>query len=92
MNPKPGESHFVDLGTVGKVRPAVVVSREDPKSPRAISICVPLITYLRQFPYEVAIGKLRSLDRPSWANVQALSPIGHETFLRRPGTSTPIQA
>ena len=28
MNPLPGELYLVDLGMIGKVRPAVVVSRE----------------------------------------------------------------
>ena len=82
---------MANVVTVGKVHPAVVISREDPKSPRAISICVPLTTQLRQSPYEVAVGKLRFPDRPSWANVQALSAIANETFLRRLGTSTPKQ-
>lgn len=47
MNPVVGELYFVDLGVVGKVRPAVVVSREDPDGPRAIAICAPLTTQNR---------------------------------------------
>jgi len=38
MNPWPGEIYLVDLGFVDKVRPAVVVSRADPDSPRAIAL------------------------------------------------------
>jgi len=42
MNPKPGEIYLIDLGMTGKVRPAVVISRDDPNSPRAICIFAPI--------------------------------------------------
>jgi mRNA interferase MazF len=85
MNPLPGELYLVDLGMVGKVRPAVVVSREDPESPRALAVCVPLTTENRDSAYEVALGKLRFLDRESWVNVQGLMSLGHEKLIRRLG-------
>ena len=44
MNPLPGELYLIDLGMVGKVRPAVVISREDAEAPRAVTICAPLTT------------------------------------------------
>jgi mRNA interferase MazF len=78
MSPLPGELYLVDLGMVGKVRPAVVVSREDPESPRALAVCVPLTTENRGSAYEVALGKLRFLDKESWVNVQGLMSVGHE--------------
>lgn len=59
MTPLPGEIHLVDLGMVGKVRPAIVVSREDPAAPRALAICVPVTTQNRDSRYEVSLGKLR---------------------------------
>ncbi len=37
MIPKPGEVYLVDLGMAGKVRPVVIVSREDANAPRALS-------------------------------------------------------
>lgn len=70
MNPVPGELYPVDLGVAGKVRPAVIVSREDPDSPRALAICAPLTTQNRGSAYEVALGKLKFLDKESWINVQ----------------------
>jgi len=33
MTPKVGEVYLVDLGIAGKVRPVVLVSREDPEAP-----------------------------------------------------------
>jgi mRNA interferase MazF len=91
MNPTPGELYLVDLGVVGKVRPAVVISREDAESPRAVAICAPLTTQSRGSAYEVAIGKLKFLDKESWINVQGLMSLGHEKLIRRLGRLTPPQ-
>ncbi len=85
MNPVPGELYLVDLGMVGKVRPAVVVSREDADSPRAIVICVPLTTQNRGSAYEVPLGKLKFLDKESWVNVQGVMSVGHERLVRKLG-------
>ncbi len=86
MSPHPGEVYLVDLGMVGKVRPAVIVSREDPDSPRAICTFVPITSHGRGSRYEVSLGKLRFLREPeSWANVQALASLGHEKLLRSLG-------
>ena len=89
MNPKPGEVYLVDLGIAGKVRPVVVVSREDPNSPRAIAVCVPFTTQCRNSPYEVALGKWS--QKETWANVQGIMAIGHEKLGRRLGSLSPEQ-
>lgn len=39
MTPKPGEVYKADLGLAGKVRPVLVVSREDADAPRALTVC-----------------------------------------------------
>ena len=91
MNPLPGELYLVDLGMVAKVRPAVVVSRQDPDSPRALAICLPLTTQNRQSAYEVSLGKLKFLDKESWANVQGVMSVGHEKLIRRLGRLTSAQ-
>ena len=91
MNPKPGEIYLIDLGYIGKVRPGVVVSREDAASPRATAICVPLTTQNRNSSYEVPVGKLKFLDKPSWANVQGIAATGHEKLIRRLGRTTSEQ-
>ncbi len=85
MNPVPGELYLVDLGVVGKFRPAVIVSREDRDSPRALAICAPLTTQNRGSAYEVALGKLKFLDKESCINVQGLMSIGHEKLTRKLG-------
>ena len=81
----PGELYLVDLGMVDKVRPAVVVSREDLESPRALAVCVPLTTENRGSAYEVALGKLKFLNKESWVNGQGLMSLGHEKLIRRLG-------
>ena len=91
MKLAPGEIHLVDLGMVGKVRPAVVVSRYDPDAPRAIAICVPLTTRNKSSRYEVALGRLKFLDKESWANAQGLTSIEHPKFLRHLGNVSRVQ-
>jgi mRNA interferase MazF len=41
MTPKVGEVFMLDLGYEGKVRPVVIMSREDPQAPRALALFVP---------------------------------------------------
>ena len=69
MTTKPGEVYRVDLGIGGKVRLMVVVSREDPNAPRALTLCAPITTKYRGSPYEVDIGKPRFLHQRSYVNI-----------------------
>jgi len=85
MNPKPGEVWLADLGLAAKPRPVVIVSRHDPDPPRALVIYVPLTTQNRQSAYEVALPKLRFLDRDSVANVQGISALPKARLERRLG-------
>ena len=91
MSPIPGELYLIDLGMVGKVRPAVIISRDDPDAPRALAICAPLTTENRGSDYEVALGKLKFLERESWVTVQGLTSLGHEKLIRRLGRLTVAQ-
>lgn len=72
---KPGEVYRVDLGMGGKVRLMIVVSREDPKSPRALSLCVPITTAYRGSEYEVELPPRPFLRAKSYANVQGLQAV-----------------
>jgi len=71
MTPKTGDVFIVDLGFDGKVRPVVVVSREDPDAPRALSVVVPLTSQFRGSRYEVKMPRVPWLNLQSFANVQA---------------------
>ena len=75
MNPQPGEVWLADLGLAAKVRPVVIVSRNDPDPPRALVIYVPLTTQSRQSRYEVVLPKQRFLDRDSVVNVQGIGSL-----------------
>ena len=85
MTTKPGEVYRVDLGFAGKVRPMVVVSREDSDSPRSLTICAPVTTAYRGSKYEVDIGKQRFLRMHSYVNVQGLQAIQHHELSNRIG-------
>ena len=92
MSPKAGEVCLIDLGMIGKVRPAVAVSRDDPDSPRAICIFVPITSEYRGSSYEVSIGKPKFLREPqSWVNAQAVVTVGHEKIIRSLGYVTSAQ-
>lgn len=79
MTTKPGEVYRVDLGIGGKVRMMLVVSREDPDAPRALSLCVPLTTSSRGSAYEVELPSRQFLRSKTYANVQGLQAVqSHE--------------
>lgn len=91
MSPLPGELYLIDLGMVGKVRPAVVISREDPDAPRALAICAPLTTENRGSDYEVPLGKLKFLNQESWGERPRADEPRHEKLIRRLGRLTAPQ-
>ncbi len=69
---KPGEVYRADLGMAAKVRPVLIVSREDPERPRDLVLAVPLTTENRGSKYEVRMPHVRFLREVSTANVQGL--------------------
>jgi mRNA interferase MazF len=87
IQPKPGEVYWVDLGMAGKVRPLMVVSREDENAPRALAVCVPLTTEIRGGDYEVRIPRVRWMPGADAgvANVQGISSIEYRRLERRAG-------
>ena len=86
-NPKPGEAYWVDLGLKGKLRPLLVVSREDADAERALCVCVPLTTRIRGGDYEVTLPRVRWLPGTDEgaANVQGLTSVENHRLERRAG-------
>lgn len=82
MKIKPGEVYVVDLGIGGKVRPMLIVSREDADPPRALAICVPLTTKNRGSSYEVKLPRIAFLREQSYANVQGIMAVQHHELGR----------
>ena len=85
MTPKVGEVFILDLGFEGKVRPVVIVSREDADSPRALSVVVPLTSQYRGSRYEVKMPRVPWLKLQSFANVQAIGSVEHHELTDRRG-------
>ena len=86
-NPRPGEVYWVDLGLKGKLRPLLVVSREDPDAERALCVCVPLTTQIRGGDYELRLPRVRWLPGTDEgvANVQGLTSVENHRLERRAG-------
>ncbi len=85
MKTKPGEVWLADLGIAGKVRPVVIVSREDPAPPRALVVFVPLTTKNRGSAYEMDLGKPSFLNEFSAANVQGIGSLPTARLQRKLG-------
>jgi mRNA interferase MazF len=85
MLPQPGEVRLADLGLAAKTRPVVIVSRADPDPPRALVLYVPLTTQDRGSRHEVAMPRLRFLDRDSVTNVQGLGSLATVRLERKLG-------
>ena len=85
----PGEIYMADMGTAGKVRPVVVVSRQDEDAVRNVVVVVPLTTTIKGGDYEVAIQKPRLLHWQCVANVQGIAAISGHALERRLGTLAP---
>ena len=74
MQIKPGEVYRADLGMAAKVRPVLIVSRDDSDRPRDLVLAVPLTTENRGSKYEVLMPRVRFLREISTANIQGLQP------------------
>src|SRR5437660_12229706 len=85
MIPKVGEVFMLDLGYRGKVRPIVIMSREDPLAPRSLSLFVPLTKEFRGSKYEITMPRVPWLKLQSYANVQALGSVGYHELTDRRG-------
>ena len=85
MSPKLGEVWMVDMGMVGKIRPAVVVLDDQVPVERAIIVQVPITSQNRGTELEVSLGHLRFLTPESVANVQGIGSLPKSRFERKLG-------
>ena len=69
---RPGEVYRADLGMAAKVRPVLIVSREDANRPLDLVLGVPLTAENRGSQYEVTMPRVRFLREIATANVQGL--------------------
>jgi mRNA interferase MazF len=89
MTPKTGEVYMLDLGYEGKVRPIVIMSRDDPQAPRALSLFVPLTSESRGSRYEVTMPRVPWLRLQSYADTQAIGAVRHHELKDRRGRFEP---
>jgi mRNA interferase MazF len=89
MTPKVGEVYMLDLGYEGKVRPVVIMSREDANAPRAIALYVPLTKESRGSQYEVTMPRVPWLKLQSYGNVQAIGSAGFHELTDKRGRFEP---
>ena len=80
---------MLDLGYKGKVRPVVILSREDPAAPRALSLFVPLTKETRGSQYEVTMPRVPWLKLQSYANCQGIGAASHSELKDRRGRFEP---
>ncbi len=85
MKAKPGEIWLADLGLAAKVRPVLIVSRQDPNPPRGLCTYVPLTTRQRGSPYESLIGHFSFLDAASVITVQGIGSLVEPRLERKLG-------
>ncbi len=85
MTPKLGEVWMVDMGMIGKTRPAVVVLDDLLPVERAIIVHVPITSQNRGSVLEVSLGHLRFLTPESVANVQGIGSLPKTRFERKLG-------
>jgi mRNA interferase MazF len=86
MTTTPGEVYLIDLGMIGKRRPAVVVSRRDPDAPRDLTLLAPMTTKPRGGRYEVEFEKPRWLPLPSVVDIQGLRALSTHDLGHKLGT------
>jgi mRNA interferase MazF len=92
MSPQRGEVWLADLGMAGKIRPVIIISRNDPDPPRKITTYVPVTSVNRGSKYEVELPPLPFLNPGSTANAQGVSSAAtaeRNRFIRRIGDLPP---
>jgi mRNA interferase MazF len=83
INFERGDVVLVDLGTVAKIRPCVVISIDSADSQRNMSVVVPMTTEIRGGECEVSFPKPRWLKEESVINVLGISGVDNAKIIRR---------
>ena len=92
MIPQRGEVWQVDLGYKGKIRPVLIVSRDDAAAPRILTTFVNITTQNRGSQYEVPLPHLNFLNDGSTVNTQGFGSGESKDktlFLKRMGILQP---
>lgn len=82
----------MDLGDTAKVRPVIILSRDDSDKPRRLTIYIPVTTQNRGSRYEVEMPRLPFFATGSTANVQGIASgesADEQLFIKKLGDLTP---
>lgn len=79
-----GEVWWADAGAA-KIRPVVLVSRDEAYQRRQLLLIAPVTTRVRGLRSEVPVGEPGGLARPSVANCDAITTISKRMLRRRAG-------
>src|ERR1700686_4584465 len=80
--PQPGEVWFIDLGTVGKPRYALVLAAQT-DARLALASVVLITKQFERTPYEVTLPHVPWLREQSYINVQSIQPVKFTEFVRK---------
>jgi len=80
--PQSGEVWFVDLGMVGKLRPALVMAAKTDARLALASVAL-ITTHFEDTPYEVTLPRVPWLREQSYINVQSIQPVKFTEFVRK---------
>lgn len=85
---KRGEVWWARFAAPDKLRPVVLVSREDAYTKRRLVVVAAVTTRIRQIPSEVAVGAAEGLPRASVANCDDLRTVPRSILVERIGAVT----
>ena len=91
-DPRRGEVWSADLGDAAKVRPVIILSRNDSDRPRRLTVYIPVTKQNCGSRYEVELPRLPFLDQGSTANAQGIASgesADEELFIRKLGDVPP---
>lgn len=85
QKPQAGEIWVADLGTIGKIRPVLILYYPSPDDSRMLVIVAPLTSQIRGGTGEVDITHIRWLPKPSAINIQGLASVDKNCLTRKLG-------
>ncbi|WP_026926794.1 type II toxin-antitoxin system PemK/MazF family toxin [Granulicoccus phenolivorans] len=83
--------HLIWLARVDKVRPVLVLTREEVRAVRRLVTIAPITSTARGLRSEVLVGPANGLDRECVVNLDSITTVPREALLRPVGALLPAQ-
>lgn len=78
--------HSIWLAQLDKLRPVLVLTREEVRAVRRLVTVAPITSTVRGLRSEVIVGQRNGLDHESVANLDSITTVPREVLLRPVGT------